>query len=77
MLHFNKDPENIFLWHMLQNIYYFGDRENLALAHGLLIGRVCALRGYGKYSQKEVDRVLELASNIAQQRRKQIINGGI
>ena len=79
MLHFNKDPENIFLWRMLQNIYYYADKEDLALAHGILIGRACALLGYGKYSKEEVDRVLELASTIAQQRRKQIVNrdGGI
>lgn len=75
MLHFNKDPENIFLWHMLQNIYYFGDKENLAFAHGLLVGRLCALRD--KYSKEEVDRLLDLAFNIAQQRRKQIVNGGV
>ena len=77
MLHMNKQYDNKYLWHMLQNIYYFGDKENLAFAHGLLVGRLCALLGYGKYPQEEVDRLLELASNIAQQRRKEIVNGGI
>ena len=76
MLHMNKQYDNKYLWHMLQNIYYFVDKETLAFAHGLFVGTVCTQHPR-KYSKEELDRLLELANTIAQQRRKQVINGGI
>lgn len=76
MLHMNKQYDNKYLWHMLQNIYYFLDKESLAFAHGLSVGTVCTQHP-SKYSKEELDKLLALANTTAQQRRKQIVNGGI
>ena len=75
MLHINqRNVENQILYDLLYSLYKSASLKSLYWHSGYIF---CFVNDFEKYSQEEVDRVLELASNISQQRRRQIISGGV